>query len=77
MYNYKCEYCEGTVKEKRLKQEVFKQKDGFLILEDVPVGVCDTCGYKYYNASILRRVRDVVKDGETPLRQESIPVYHG
>ena len=44
MYDYRCEYCEGTVRPKKVKREAFKHKNGFVILEDVTIGVCDVCG---------------------------------
>jgi len=47
MYGYTCEYCDGVVKEKLVKKEVFKHKTGFIMLENVPVGVCEKCGYRY------------------------------
>ena len=46
MYGYRCKYCDGTVKEKVVKQEAFKHRLGFVILEEVPIGVCDKCGYR-------------------------------
>ncbi|WP_442945129.1 YgiT-type zinc finger protein [Nostoc sp.] len=49
---YRCEYCEGTVQPLTLKREAFKHRDGFVILEDVTIGVCDTCGNRYYCADI-------------------------
>ena len=41
MYGYGCEFCEGTVEERLVKKEVFKHKNGFVMLENVPVGICD------------------------------------
>ena len=35
MYGYQCKYCEGTVQPRLIKREVFKHRDGFVILEDV------------------------------------------
>ena len=76
MYNYKCEYCEGTVKEQLIEKEVFKRKTGFIMLEDVPVGVCDRCGYRYYHSTILQGVEEIAS-GKRPLeRTETIPVAH-
>ena len=76
MYGYKCEYCDGTVKKRLVKKEVFKHKTGFVMLEHVPVGVCDKCGYRYYHSTILKLVKEV-GDGKTqPERMESIQVAH-
>ena len=76
MYGYKCEYCKGTVKERLVKKEIFKHKTGFVMLEDVPVGICDKCGYRYYHSTILKRVEEIAKGKRTPERTEAIPVAH-
>ena len=74
MYGYKCEYCDGVVKEKLVKKEVFKHKTGFIMLENVPVGVCDKCGYRYYHSTILQRVEEIANGKRLPERTEIIPV---
>ncbi len=74
MYGYKCEYCDGTVKERLVEKEVFKHKNGFVMLENVPVGICDKCGYRYYHSSILRRVEEIAEGKRIPERTEAIPV---
>ncbi len=73
MHGYKCEYCDGIVREKMVKREMFKHKHGFVILEDVPIGVCDKCGVRYYHARLLRRVAEVAA-GKTMARSEQVPV---
>ena len=50
MYDFTCEHCAGTVRERRVEREALRHKGGFVILEDVPVGVCDTCGARYFDA---------------------------
>ena len=74
MYGYKCEYCDGVVKEKLVKKEVFKHKTGFVMLENVPVGVCDKCGYRYYHSTILQGVEEIANGKRLPERTETIPV---
>lgn len=76
MYGYKCEYCEGTVKERLLKKDVFKHRTGFVMLEDVPVGICDRCGYRYYHSTILKKVEEVANGKCAPERTETVPVAH-
>jgi len=53
MYGYRCEYCEGAVKARTVERESFKHKNGFIILEDVVIGVCDRCGNRYYSAAFF------------------------
>ena len=76
MYGYNCEYCEGTVRPKKVKREAFKHETGFVILEDVIIGVCDLCGSRYYSADILHAVNEIAT-GTRPFEKiEEIPVAH-
>ena len=68
MYNFSCEHCEGTVRERRVDREALRHKETFVILEDVPIGVCDKCGASYFDASILRRVAAIGR-GTTPAQR--------
>ncbi len=74
MYGYRCEYCEGVVREHLVEREVFKHRDGFVMLEHVPVGVCDKCGYRYYHASLLHRVEAIAAKRAPAERMALIPV---
>jgi len=74
MYGYKCEYCDGIVRERVVEREVFKHRNGFVILENVPIGVCDKCGYRYYHSTLLRRVEEIAAGKRLPERTEQVPV---
>ncbi|MBT9166008.1 MAG: hypothetical protein DDT25_00672 [Chloroflexi bacterium] len=74
MYGYSCEYCEGTVKERLVPKEVFKHKNGFVMLENLPVGICNKCGYRYYHSTILKMVDEIAEGKRAAERTESIPV---
>ncbi len=76
MYGYKCEYCDGTVEPRRIEQEAFKHKNGFIILENVAIGICNICGNRYYSADILHTVHDIATGTRMPERTELIPVAH-
>lgn len=76
MYGYKCEYCEGTVRPKKVKREAFKHKTRFVILEEVIIGVCDLCGTRYYSADILHAVNDIATGTRPFDKTEEIPVAH-
>jgi YgiT-type zinc finger domain-containing protein len=73
MYGYRCGYCEGTVQPRTVK-EAFKHKNGFIILEDITIGVCDVCGNRYYSADTLHAVHDIATGMRRPERTEEIPV---
>ncbi len=61
------------VGEKIVQREAFKHKNGFVILENVPIGVCDKCGTRYYHSSLLRRVGEVAA-GKVSAKSEPVPV---
>ncbi len=74
MYGYKCEYCNGIVQEQVVEQEVFKHRNGFVILENVPIGVCDKCGCRYYHSTLLHWVEEIATRKKSPKRMELVPV---
>ncbi len=74
MYGYKCEYCDGIVQEQVVEQEVFKHRDGFVILENVPIGVCSKCGSRYYHSTLLHWVEEIATRKKAPRRMELVPV---
>lgn len=76
MYNYPCEYCDGTVRPKRVNREAFKHRDGFVIMKDITIGVCDKCGNRYYSADILRRVEAIASGQVPPDSEERVLVGH-
>jgi YgiT-type zinc finger domain-containing protein len=73
-FGYRCEYCVGTVRERRVEREAFKHKAGFVILEEVVIGVCDKCGNRYYSADTLKRVQAIASGKIRPTRTEQVPV---
>ena len=75
-FGYRCEYGDGTVRPKRVKREAFKHKLRFVILEDVTIGVCDSCGSRFYSAGSLKRVQEVAIGAVAPERFDEIPVAH-
>lgn len=74
MYGYQCEYCDGTVQPKLVESEAFKHKQGFVILENVVIGVCDRCGNRYYEAEILHTVHAIATGKQQAEKTVSIPV---
>ena len=69
-----CEYCDGTVREQVVEREIFKHKHGFVVLEQVPLGVCDKCGRRYYSAKILHEVDDIATGRRQADHKEVIPI---
>lgn len=76
MYYYLCEYCDGTVRPKRVNSEIFKHRDGFVILKDITIGICDKCSNRYYTADILRQVEAIATRQVAADAEERVPVGH-
>jgi len=76
MYGYRCEFCDGTVRPRLVERESFKHKNGFIILEEVTIGVCDRCGNRYYNADVLHAVHEISTGQRKSERTEAVPVAH-
>jgi YgiT-type zinc finger domain-containing protein len=74
MYGFGCQHCDGTVRERRVDREALRHKGDFVILEDVPIGVCDKCGARYFDASILRRVAEIGRGMAPTQRTLQVPV---
>jgi YgiT-type zinc finger domain-containing protein len=62
------------VRERRVDREALQHKGKFVILEDVPIGVCDKCGARYFHASILRRVAEIGRGTVPTRRTVEVPV---
>ena len=74
MYDFACEHCDGTVRKTIVAQEALKHKGEFIILEQVPIGICDKCGARYFDASVLRRVAEVARDKAKARRKIEVAV---
>ena len=74
MYNFRCEHCDGTVRERRVDREALRHKGSFVILEDVPIGVCGKCGARYFDASVLRRIAEIGRGMTPPVRTMEVPL---
>lgn len=74
LYDFACEYCEGVVRERTLDSEPISHHRGIVVLESVPIGVCDHCGAHYYAAAVLKRVESILTTETPPVRTLEVPV---
>lgn len=66
MYGYQFEYCTGIVRPRTIAREAFKHKNASVILENVAISVCDTCGNRYYTADIIHSVHKIATGRRKP-----------
>lgn len=74
MYNFSCEHCGGLVRERMFDHEVLRHKGSFVVLENVPIGVCEKCGARYVDASVVRRAAEIGRGTVPAERTMEIPV---
>lgn len=69
-----CEYCGSRMVEKRVTLHR-KVKNRYVIIEDVPAGVCTECGARYYAANILKTIEASICGRRKAQHAVLVPVY--
>jgi YgiT-type zinc finger domain-containing protein len=69
-----CEYCGGVIVEKRVTLHR-KVRGQYVLLENVPAGVCTECGTRYYTANVLKTIEESLRGRRQAERQVLVPVY--
>jgi YgiT-type zinc finger domain-containing protein len=69
-----CEYCGGAIVEKRVTLHR-KVKGNYVLIENVPAGVCTQCGTRYYAANVLKTIEESVRGRQKVAREVLVPVY--
>ena len=69
-----CEYCSGAIREKKVALSR-KSKGKYLLIENVPAGVCSECGTRYYTANVLKTIAETVRGRRRARREITVPVY--
>jgi YgiT-type zinc finger domain-containing protein len=72
--NETCENCGGPIMEKRVTLHR-KVKGGYVQIENVPAGVCQECGARYYAANVLKTIQESIRGRRKAEREVCIPVY--
>ncbi len=70
----RCEYCNGIIIEKTidLPRKVGKR---YVLIKNVPAGICKGCGIRYYTASVLKTIEAVVHGRKKAEKKIPMAVY--
>lgn len=69
-----CEYCGGPIVEKRV--DLLRKIGGkYVLVENVPAGVCKECGTRYYAANVLKTVEATIRGRRQAEREVPLAVY--
>jgi YgiT-type zinc finger domain-containing protein len=55
----RCEYCNNVIVEKTVDLPR-KIGDRYILIKNVPAGVCKKCGTRYYAANVLKSIESIV-----------------
>ena len=69
-----CEYCNGVIQEKSTELSR-KVKGKYVVIENVPAGVCTKCGTRYYTANVLKSIEETLRGRRKAKREVRVPVY--
>lgn len=60
-----CSYCGGKVIERLVTKACWRGDELVALISDVPSGVCQQCGERYYKAKVLERTEELLslRDG--------------
>lgn len=78
MENAKCYYCGGEAFTERRIEYIYSRQAGSLLVPDMPVDVCLTCGMVYYHGDALlkveQRFKSIYEHNKAPDRYATLPV---
>ncbi|MFQ6063141.1 MAG: YgiT-type zinc finger protein, partial [Methanosarcinales archaeon] len=55
-----CEYCNGPIVE-RMVELPRKVGEKYVLIKNVPAGVCKECGTRYYAANVLKTIEESIR----------------
>ncbi|MCZ6626233.1 MAG: YgiT-type zinc finger protein [Deltaproteobacteria bacterium] len=68
-----CSFCGGRVTERLTQKPCFWGDKLVALVDQVPAGVCEQCGERYYRAAVLKRIEAKLK-GRRHARQIRLPL---
>jgi len=69
----RCEYCEGHVFSKVVRID-HRWKGHLVVIEHVPVGVCNRCGERYYDAEVLHALDRMAQGHVATKKTIKVPI---
>ena len=69
-----CSYCGGRVQPRLVTKPCWWGEQMIALVENVPAGVCEQCGERYYAAEVFEEVERLAKEHTEPVRTLAVPV---
>lgn len=71
--NDRCFFCKGKVGQERVNVD-FRWGESLVVIEDVPAGVCQQCGERYFDAEVYKDMEKLAKIRIKPFKRLTIDV---
>jgi YgiT-type zinc finger domain-containing protein len=73
-YDYgRCHVCGGAIEE-RLTDQSVRDADEWLVIRDVPTGVCTKCGEQVFRWHVTERLEEITRQRKSTIPTQSIEV---
>lgn len=69
-----CEVCGGDVRH-TTTDFVVRQDGEVIVVENVPAWVCEVCGEKAFDAGVVQRLQETIREKKGPARTEQAQVF--
>lgn len=69
-----CSYCGGRVTRRYVQKPCWWGEQLIAIIDQVPAGVCEQCGERYYEAKVLKTIEGLLKRKKAFRAQVKIPM---
>lgn len=69
-----CYFCKGDVKEEKVTVDYRWGADLLVVLKDVPAGVCQICGERYFKSDIVKAMEKTALSRRMALEIIEVPV---
>lgn len=69
-----CYYCGGRVMERRVQKVCTWGGRLIAVVDNVPAGVCEQCGERYYHSSVLKAIESMLAKQKKIARHIRVPL---
>lgn len=69
-----CDYCGGPVRSRKVTVDLRRGKR-LGVFHNVPVGVCNKCGERYYPGPVLERLEEILLHGVAGAKSVRVPTF--
>jgi YgiT-type zinc finger domain-containing protein len=70
-----CTYCGGTITDKQVDLHRKIRGKYYILIEDIPAGVCTSCGARFYTRDTLERIAEIIRSPELSPRNIQVAVF--